>query len=192
MKPVLSIHEITPEILNIPREVLSEYTLTFDDGLYSQYLHWEHFKEIPTDKIFFISPGLLSTEDSSQIASISSVQAHKAFFSKNDSSAFVTLKQIQHLKRDGAVIGGHSFSHFREKNLCLDLPQPSLDSKFKYMKQDTQKMIDWFNRELHMEVEHFCFPYNNTYNGLYASMIKTLFKIPKVYGEERVLIESLL
>ena len=56
MKPVLMIHEITEKLFDLN---LEDYTLTFDDGLYSQYYHYDKFKSINTDKIFFISSNIL-------------------------------------------------------------------------------------------------------------------------------------
>ena len=194
MKPVLCIHEVTPAILGIPKETLEQYVLTFDDGLYSQYLHWELFSDIPTTKIFFISPAQLTEGLRPQIPNITSSLAHANFFGEGDTSAFMTKKQVQKLKLHGAIIGGHSFQHYREQNLVTDVKGPiTLEAKFRFLKEDTQKMLDWFAKELHMpEIEHFCFPYNNEYKGLYPSIIKGLFNIRNVYGQERISVEALL
>jgi hypothetical protein len=195
MKPVLSIHEITTEILAIPKDILAEYTLTFDDGLYSQYINWGHFKSIPTEKIFFITSSIVHPkEGSSQISNISSKIAHKKFFEKGLTNSYMTLKQISRLKNEpNVIIGGHSYSHFKEKVLLLNLPKKGyLEAKFNFIRKDTEKMVDWFNKTLNQEVTHFCYPYNNTYNKLYTSIVKNIFKIENVYGEERTLIEDLL
>jgi hypothetical protein len=195
MKPILSIHEITPEILAISKDELAKYTLTFDDGLFSQYLNWGHFRSIPTEKIFLITPSIVHPKEGGpQVSNISSIVAHENFFNNKDTTSYMTLKQISHLKGDpNVIIGGHSYSHFDEQTLIDSLPMKGyLDAKFKFIRKDTEKMVDWFNKTLNQEVTHFCYPYNNTYNKLYTSIVKNIFKIENVYGEERTLIEDLL
>lgn len=193
-KEVLCIHEITPEILNIPKEVLESYTLTFDDGLYSQFYHWKHFKDLNTEKIFFITPKMVNRNTKSeQIVDIPCKYAYDQYITYKNPSAYSTLDQIKQLRKDGAIIGGHSYHHFKEKHLIRILPQTGyLKEKFNYIVKDTEKMIEWFEIHLDQKVDYFCYPFNNTYNGLYTSIITKMFKIDKVYGEERVLIESLL
>ena len=196
MKKVLSIHEITPEILAIPKEVLSEYVLTFDDGLYSQYVHREHFSSIPTSKVYFISPGILHRGKEPQQSLISSAKAHEVFFDPSGISlAFMTLEQVKHLKSyPNTIIGGHSFMHFKESVIESEAPSHKglLEYKFTVMKEDTEKMVQWFDKELKQKVNYFCYPYNNTYNGLYTAVVQKLHKIPSVFGDERILIEDLL
>ena len=63
-KPVLMIHEFSEFMLSLP---LEDYILTFDDGLYTQYIHFDKIRELNTDKIFFISTGIVAHEDLSLI-----------------------------------------------------------------------------------------------------------------------------
>ena len=49
------IHEFKEEFLNLP---LENYTLTFDDGLYTQYKFFNEIKKIKTNKFFFISSNI--------------------------------------------------------------------------------------------------------------------------------------
>jgi hypothetical protein len=63
MKPILMIHEIRDWMFDLP---LHNYVLTFDDGLYSQYYFLDKFKTIDTEKIFFISTGILCDENEIQ------------------------------------------------------------------------------------------------------------------------------
>ena len=63
MKPILMIHEFKEEFLNLP---LENYTLTFDDGLYTQYKFFNEIKKIDTEKYFFISSNIVCSEDASQ------------------------------------------------------------------------------------------------------------------------------
>ena len=52
-------------------------------------------------------------------------------------------------------------------------------------------MVDWFENNLNQRPEHFCFPYNDDLNGIYAAMLKE-YGITKLYGSERIAVESLL
>ena len=196
MAKVLCIHEVTPEILAIPKETLAEYLITFDDGLYSQYVHWEHFNSIPTTKVYFISPGILHTENGTpQAESSSSTEAHLQFFEAGRGNAFMNIKQIKHLKSlPNTIIGGHSFSHFKEKILEEEAYplHSALSYKFNFMKEDTAKMVEWFDKELKQKINYFCFPYNNTYDELYTAVVKKLYKIPNTFGSERIDVEDLL
>ena len=62
-KPILMIHEFSDFMMDLP---LEDYVLTFDDGLYTQYTHFEKIRQIDTDKIFFISTGIVAPECTSQ------------------------------------------------------------------------------------------------------------------------------
>lgn len=189
MKEVLAIHEITPEILNIPKETLAKYVLTFDDGLYSQYLYWDFFKDIPTEKIFFITPKALHEgNESDQIEDISSAEAHQLFFEFNSTKAFMSLDQLGKLRIAGVTIGGHSFEHTDQDTIA----QLSLEHKFKLLKYDTEKMTQWFKRYLDLDIKHFCYPYNNDYSGLYTVIVKSICKDVEIYGNNRHPIESLI
>lgn len=189
MKSVVEIHEITPEILNIPKDSLANYILTFDDGLYSQYYYWNHFNSISTEKILFITPKILNPSSTLQIIDISSRNAHYNYFANKDISGFMSLPQLKKLMRSkNTIIGGHSFSHFKEKHSEFK----NLEEQFLFIKDDTQKMVDWFKNTLNYNIDHFCFPYNNNYKGLYTAIIQQIFNIKNVYGDERIPIEDLV
>ena len=63
MKPILIIHEFEERFFDLP---LDQYILTFDDGLYTQYVFLEELKKIKTKKYFFISSGIVCPENIEQ------------------------------------------------------------------------------------------------------------------------------
>ena len=180
-KPVLMIHEVNELMFELP---LAEYTLTFDDGLYSQFYYFNRFKEIPTKKIYFISSGIVC--NSLQSTDFPTCQeAHKKAFAGNKED-YMTLIQIKELMKDPLVeIGGHSYSHTR-----LGI-YPKIIEKLNYIKTDTDRMISWFDENLGFKPTAFCFPYNEDYQGIYKQVLKT-YGFEDFYGKERKSIESLL
>jgi len=174
-------HEIQESYLDLP---LEDYILTFDDGLYSQFYYWEHFKSLNTQKIFFISSSIVCTGNQSQ-EFISCVQAHEKARVGNFEN-YMTVEQILQLQSDPlTVIGGHSHSHIRLNTFS------NLVERVEYIKHDTEQMVKWFDETLAQFPSHFCFPYNEDMDGLYAALLKKR-GITNLYGSGRIPIETLL
>lgn len=163
MKQILMIHEITEDLFRID---LEKYILTFDDGLYSQYLYFDsHIKHLDTEKIFFISTGIIGGQHQN-ISSISSITAHQKAFLGNTED-FMTLEQIQYLaNQPQVIIGGHSHSHIRLNQFT------DKKSMIDHIKQDTEIMLEWFKVNMNYRPEHFCFPYNEDPYNLYRAVLK--------------------
>lgn len=181
MKPVLMIHDVTEEMLKLP---LNDYILTFDDGLFSQYHFFPELQKFNTEMVFFISTNIIC--DSLQSYEFpNSREAHKKAFEgcKED---FMTLEQIRYLStQSGVSIGGHSHSHTRLNEFN------SLVDKVHYIEEDTKRMIQWFHEHLSLSPTKFCFPYNESLDGMYAGLLKK-YGITDFYGRERTPIETLL
>ena len=169
MKPVLMIHEVDEWMFNLP---LHNYTLTFDDGLYTQYHHLDRIRSIETDKIFFISTGIIATENTEQSATfIKSHVAHRDFFKCGDLSHYMKWSQIQEIHHTpDCYIGGHSHGHIYKPTL-------------KQIIHDTNRMIDMFNKH-NIEITSFGFPYNDEL-PMYRSILHNK-GVKKFYGEERI------
>lgn len=179
-KPTLAIHEINENILKL---TLDQYILTFDDGLYSQYYYFSHFQKIPTEKVYFISSGIVCNILQSSGFPKCSV-AHKKAFSGNMED-YMTIDQIKTLMEDPLVtIGGHSHSHTRLNKF------PRLVDKIHHIKEDTEKMLEWFHKHLNLRPTSFCFPYNEDLNGMYPALLKQ-YGFTDFYGRERTPIEKL-
>ena len=179
MKPVLMIHEFREEFLDLP---LENYVLTFDDGLFSQYCFYERIKHIPTEKIFFISSGIIC--EGTQSSEFPPCQiAHEKAFAGNKED-YMTIDQIKELLKDPWVsIGGHSHAH-------LDLNKLNkFTHKIMHIVDDTKTMFQWFKDNLGFKPTKFCFPYNNDLDGSYRALLKNT-GITDFYGKERTAIES--
>ena len=176
---ILSIHEILPWMLDLD---LNEYdVITFDDGLYSQYLHHKHFLKFNKPLIFFISTNIVCmSEQNTDI--IDCEQAHELFFTKQDTSYYMTWEQIKELNNQtNCFIGGHSHNHNKYTNYNIR------DLYFE-LKQDTELMIETFFKN-EININKFCFPYNKEY-PLYKHILKD-YGIEQFYSNERINIEEL-
>lgn len=176
MKPTLMIHEFQEKYLDLP---LEKYTLTFDDGLYSQYAYIAELQKINTEKIFFISSDIICPEDRTQDASfISCRDAHKNAFS-GDYSNYMKWSQITYIDRlNRCKIGCHGHKH-----IYNIVSNPLL------MLKDSRRMIHAFRRHLGYIPNVFCFPYN-----IESNMYKTILQnygFNDFYGNERIDIDEL-
>lgn len=180
MKPMLMIHEVREWMFDLP---LNDYILTFDDGLYSQYYYNERFKQLTTQRIYYISSGIVST-DKQSLEFPTCVQAHTKARTGNFED-YMTVAQIKELMQDpNVIIGAHSHSHTRLDNFN------SLAEKVRYINEDTEQMIQWFEANLGFKPTHFCFPYNEDPHGLYKVLVKK-FGITDCVGSGRIPIETL-
>ena len=178
---ILMIHECDDRFLELD---LSNYLLTFDDGLYTQYNFYKKIKHLPNKKIFFISTNIICNGTQST-EYISCRDAHQKAFDGNNEN-YMTIDQIRTLMKDPLVeIGGHSHSHTRLKNFN------SLLEKVEYIKQDTSTMLEWFLENLNLVPKSFCFPYNDSLDGFYKGLVERE-GITTFYGKERIPIETLL
>ena len=181
MKPVLMIHEIREEMFDLP---LENYILTFDDGLYGHYCYYPKFAKISTEKIYFISSGIIC-KGQQNLLFPSSKEAHEKAFNGNFED-FMTVEQIQELMKDPLVsIGAHGHSH-----KDLDLFDKLFD-KVRHIQSDTDQMIEWFEKTLSFKPTKFCYPYNNDLDQLYPTLLKKK-GFTEFYGRSRIPIESLL
>ena len=184
MKPTLMIHEINPNIIQFLKENGENYLLTFDDGLYSQYFYFDEIKKINTEKIFFISTGTVH-KGKQQIVNISCRNAHKLFFENGYTHYYMTWDQIKEIDSiDNCFIGGHSHSHFNTEKL-------SLKEKIEWLTNDTEKMIEEFNKNFGKIPKYYCLPYNYDYQGLYSSLLEKNYNF-EIFGKNRIKIEEII
>tara|TARA_E500000318_G_C3472159_1_gene176969 strand:+ start:190 stop:744 length:555 start_codon:yes stop_codon:yes gene_type:complete len=174
---ILMIHEFKKSFLNLP---LEDYTLTFDDGLYTQYKFFNKIKNIKTKKYFFISSGIVCPEDVEQSDEfITCAQAHKKAF-KGDFSNYMKWSQINEInKTENCFIGCHSHFHMRKTADCVEC-----------IISDNRYMLNDFSKHLGKIPDIFCFPYNKE-TGLYKEI---LFKkgFTEFFGDKRINIDDIL
>lgn len=174
MKPVLTIHEVDEWMLGLP---LHEYTLTFDDGLFTQYMYFDELKKIDTHKIFFISTGIVAEETTEQSSEfITCEDAHQKLLMTSNLEHYMNWSQIHEIhEHPQCEIGGHSHMHIKHTGFNSV--------------NDTRLMMNTFH-EQGINPESFCFPYNDM-NPVYKCVLEQSgFK--KFYGDERLDIYDLL
>ena len=176
MKPILMIHEFKEDFLNLP---LEDYVLTFDDGLYTQYLFLDKLLKIDTEKYFFISSGIVCPEDQIQDSSfITCVDAHKNSY-KGIYNNYMKWSQIKNInEQDNCVVGCHSHFHMKKTPDCVEC-----------IIADNRYMLNDFNKHLGKIPDIFCFPFNKE-TGLYKEIL-TKRGFNKFYGEGRIDINEL-
>lgn len=147
MKPILMIHEFKEDFLDLP---LEDYTLTFDDGLYTQYLFFDELKKIKTKKYFFISSGIICPENGEQDNRyITCFDAHKKAF-KDDFTNYMKWSQIREINNnDDCIIGCHSHFHQIKTADCVEC-----------IIRDNHLMVFNFIKNMDFIPRDFCFPYN--------------------------------
>tara|TARA_R110000744_G_scaffold88570_1_gene172646 strand:- start:772 stop:1302 length:531 start_codon:yes stop_codon:yes gene_type:complete len=171
MKPILIIHEFEERFFDLP---LDQYTLTFDDGLYTQYVFLEELKNIKTKKYFFISSGIVCPENIEQNGEyIICNEAHKKAFN-GDYTNYMKWSQIKEIdESDDCYIGCHSHFHNIKTADCVECMIP-----------DNRYMLHDFKQKLGYIPDIFCFPYNYE-TPLYREILnKKGFK--NFYGKDRV------
>jgi hypothetical protein len=137
IKPSLMIHQVTDDIF---QHSLEKFLLTFDDGLESHYKTFSKFKEIPTQKIYFITCQWVGFP------------------------GFLTVEQIKYMNSfEDVTIGAHSFYH-RD----LSKTELTLEQIIEFVDQDTEKTCAWFEENLGFTPTAFCYPYNNSVYGMYT------------------------
>ena len=178
MKPILEIHEWKPEFERLP---LEDYILTFDDGLYSQYLAKDFLKTLDTPKIFFISTNIIRNDELPNKEIIHCADAHEKAF-RGTFEDYMSWCEIKELKDLGFEIGGHS--HFHKKYEISPLKE-----LYQNLILDTEIMLENFEQQ-NIQIQKFCFPYNNDYNALYRGIIinKGIYDF---FGNERIPIEEI-
>jgi hypothetical protein len=111
----LMIHNIREEFFNLD---LSQYQLTFDDGLYSQYYYLSLFEPNQSPPIYFIVTGLIQpgkarkTFNGKDIPYLKSKKyMYEAFVEKNFDQ-FMRLEELEILaNHKEVIIGAHSHFH---------------------------------------------------------------------------------
>jgi peptidoglycan/xylan/chitin deacetylase (PgdA/CDA1 family) len=182
----LVIHDLQKEYLDFP---LDNYILTFDDALYSQYYYWPLINDPQTQKILFVSPCLVNKTlyERDQFSGDyrrfpDCFEAMRMYRDNNNTVDYMTVGEIKHLINEGVTIGAHSFSHFQGLNL-------NLFELTKFIKEDTKRLLEWFDEYLGFQPVLYAFPHFEEYFMQRAILKEYGFK--KFFGNERILIENI-
>lgn len=174
---ILMVHEVLPEFLDLD---LSNFDIiTFDDGLYSQFLNIDHFLNFNKRIIMFISSNILRPENVKPSKEILNCAiAHNKAFSGNFEN-YISVSELLELSKK-VEIGCHSHNHLMYKNSAFE---------YNNFKDDTLKSLEFF-KNLNIKIKSFCFPYNqNETNKIYETYIKSLGL--EIFGYNRIAIENL-
>jgi len=184
LKKVIEIHEVNLDIIKkIINLDLKNCILTFDDGLASQWHFIDDLIALDVPKIFFISTDIICDRvDNQSKEFIKCSEAHKKAFEGNKEN-YMTWSQIKTLsKMPNCYIGGHSHKH----KLYSVSPLKDL---YINLSNDSENMLEEFKKK-NIEIDKFCFPYNEDYDGIYRILLSKL-GIENFYGKERISIEDI-
>jgi hypothetical protein len=158
-KPVLMIHHIDETMFDLP---LENYTLTFDDGTTDHYEYLHRFRDIPTEKIYFITTGFVGKK------------------------GYISKEQLEEMGNEPlTTIGGHGHYHTDMRG------NKDLKDVLTTINKEARTMIEWFaTNNIRLPVD-FCFPFNYNPHGLYSAVLKNKGFI-NFYGGERIPVETLL
>ena len=176
---ILEIHEITSEILNCDLSDPEIEAITFDDGLYTQFLNYKHFLQFKKPLYYFISPAIIGKPEFQNSDLIECWRAHEIFFKTGRTDYYMSWDNIKELS-EVAEIGGHTFSHPNLRGL-------KLTEQLKIAKEQIDLMIQAF-KDHNIKIESFAYPYDYEFFGF-----KFLLKkhgIKKLFGENRITIEN--
>lgn len=180
-----TVHSVCEDFFKL---ILKDYTLTFDDALYSQYFYWEEIDKIDCEKILFIPTGAIRlTKDIRErfvgeyVKFDDCFQSLKKWKYFDNRENYMTLGEIKYLIDNyNITIGGHSHNH--EHVSSTNSPGDLVDS-IKFIMDDIDKMFKWFDLHLSLRPHHFCFPFNERNN--YLKILLEKEGITNFYGDER-------
>lgn len=173
---ILEIHQIEDWMLKKPKSFYEDFDIiTFDDGLASQFWHYDFFQRFDVPKVYFYSTGII--RESLRISPKWKVcdKAHEDAILRNDCSAYMHPAELAELSwLPKTYIGIHGHNHVYLNNL-------STIQQYKTVVSEVEQMLDLFNRHSRMYNIHrihnwdfFCAPYN--FMGCYETVIKKMHK----------------
>lgn len=174
---IYMIHEVNNNILKIINSLENNCILTFDDGLYSSFKYFEHYKRFAR-VIFFVSSSIICESSDKQSSEfITCSEAHKKAFN-NIFENYMTLEQIKYLQTLNFEIGSHSHKHLRFKSINEHI-------------QDINQSLDFFSKH-GINIKSYCFPYNQDFKKPYLNgILKSKFPNLEFFGANRINILNL-
>ena len=110
----LMIHGVREDYFDLK---LAEYSLTFDDGLFSQYYYYPLFRRYRSELIYFIATAFVKPRkarpwfDGNPLGFVKSKQYMHAAFVQNRFDHFMAIEELQALAGEKVAIGAHSHGH---------------------------------------------------------------------------------
>lgn len=188
---IYCVHEIDARICSEINQINSYDIITFDDALYSQFLYRD--KIISKNRIYFICPSLINNDDINE-SFVTCRDAMSRHFNFNSNEYYMKIDNIKNLMDYGYKIGAHSYQHRhlkyekkygnKTKSLLSKIKGSLLCIKdYDYIKDDTEKLLEWFSNNLGIVPTSYCFPFNQSTDKLISILESFGFK--EFYGGER-------
>ena len=179
---ILTIHDVKDEFFG--KLDFRSYILTFHDALFSQYFYWPIFRNIPTEKIFFISTNLIGIDGLGKRKKwVGKMQKFPNCFEALDDHKdtgnrenYMRLEELQEIINDGAIIGTHGHNHIK---YYLHETQ---------MRQDIERMLEWF--ETHLKIRPTKYAYPHYEDPFILTRILKEYGFTEFYGREIIEIEQ--
>lgn len=186
---MIEIHEVFPTYYGLLETLSEDNELTFDDGLYSQYLYLKNNPEVCKKSTVFVSSNIIREKYEEPIKDVVLCDmAHALAYNLiPNKSAYMSLEEILELKSLGVKIGYHGANHWY-------LPKGLRPSEA--MKIIREEIIEStrFNEENHIFDNVFCTPYNqDRFTHFYVSLYEKRLGLEKYsmkFMENRTPIEN--
>lgn len=156
---ILSIHDFKVDFLKLN---LHRYILTFDDALFSQYFYWNKIREIKTKKVLSVCTNLIGSGPPRSQFNKVPIEFPNTFnclslFRKNENrDNYMRLSEIKKIQND-IVIAAHGHNHIYEY-------AGSLKNKIDLLRSDTEKMLEWFLKNLQIIPTIYTFPHYSEFD----------------------------
>ena len=180
---ILEIHEVFPEYYDKIRGF--EGTLTFDDGLYSQYTFLKNNPDLCSRSIVFVSSACIRINKDPIKQIVLCDTAHFMHNELHDNSAYMSLNEIQELKSLGTRIGYHGYFHYCFLGFELS---PDILKIIGNENQACLKIQSKFNIFSNI----FCSPYNDyKFLNFYVKFLEHKTHQEFMYVKDRISFEEL-
>ena len=158
MKEYLAIHDFKHDYFNLN---LSNYILTFDDALFSQYYYWPVIQEIQTEKILSVCTSFIDIKDTKReqfnilkpnfVEFPDAFKCLELFRNNNNKENYMNLSEILNIEKD-VIVAAHSHRHYKSYS-------KSLKQKLEEVKKDTEQMLEWFYKYLRLRPNIYTYPH---------------------------------
>ena len=189
---VVEIHEVNDEICDKINALPEDTVLSFDDGLYTQYLYKDKIKL--KNRIYAICPALVNTANDQVEDFVICYDAMYTHFYDDSNKYYMNVNNIKQLITDGYKIAAHSNTHetikYAVKNPKYFKKIPEIENysfiawKGNYwVKNDTEALLKWFKEQLDLVPTIYVYPFDEKTDKI-EELLKT-YNFTEFYGSNR-------
>ena len=212
---IIMIHEVNELVLETLRtKTTPQDILTFDDGLYSNYMYLDKLQALPNTKIFFFSTAIVRPEIMRPNTKIINCAIAHTKLKVRDNAGLSNYMSFQELTEiselPNCFLGVHGHKHIRIigktmprslitlNETLTEKPKELLD----ILRKDIYEMITRYHLIFGQFPNKFCFPYNDEnllLRGILNQEYKKLLDLSgtnqreeiKLYGKGRINVSEL-